>query len=117
MHRNRSEAILTPALTFPMDFRRRQIISLTVFGSFLIVFGVLLVWLGARAVRERYATTTQTVSRAITLPVGEYGQQATFEVTRTGTSAQVFGVGVVSVGLMFGVWGLGCFATAIQPMS
>jgi hypothetical protein len=99
-----------------MGFRRNQIISLTVLGLFLIAFGAVLVWLGARAVRDRYATTTQTVSRAITLPIGESGQQATFEVTRTGTSAQVFGAGIVSVGLMFGVWALGCFAAAIRPM-
>lgn len=99
-----------------MSYRRQQITAMIACATLLLAGATLFVWIGSKAIRERHWSTTSTTTRTATL--GPFGKSDTTvkEQSWEGSSAQVLGSGFVSLGLMFGVWALGCLRVAIHPV-
>ncbi len=99
-----------------MTFRRNQVVGLTLFGIVLFGLGLTFTLVGIKAIRERYWTTTSTVTTSVFLPFHSKRLSTTFVETWKGGTAQLLGAGLASFGLMLAVWALGCFSIVIQPV-
>ena len=97
-------------------FRRQQRIALVVAGVFLLGFAVVLVLLGIGVIEDLSWTVTGEATRSAAL--GPIGIRAHDHFTSTwgGRDAQRAGAALVCLGAMLGIWALGCFASAVNPI-
>jgi hypothetical protein len=80
-----------------------------VFALLLALFAAVLLWTGAKAIREgRYVSVT-TVERTVSIGVA-VSESETFTHVYEGTAARRVGAGLVSFGLLLGVWASGILA-------